>query len=219
MTYLYIDESGDLGFSSRGSNYFLITCVKIGDEKINITFKRIPRKVRRELFGRKAQKETELKFSNTSEKTKKSFLAKAAKIEMEVFCLIIKKEHTKNTLRENLPVLYNYLIKVLLEKVLPQINRNRTLMIFLDKSMSSTQRNNFESYIKTEFFSIFNEVPRIEIIHENSMANEGIQVTDFICGAFGYKYNTRNLGLDCERYTKIICEKIKLEKNDLFKKE
>jgi len=44
MTYLYIDESGDLGFGKNGSEYFIIACVKINDEKTNICFRRIVKK-------------------------------------------------------------------------------------------------------------------------------------------------------------------------------
>lgn len=85
--------------------------------------------------------------------------------------------------------------------------------------MSKTQVENFESYIKTEFFSIFQEIPILDIIHESSQNNGGIQVADFICGAFGYKYNTAKLKGDCEQYTKIIQPKVVIEKTNLFKKK
>ena len=84
--------------------------------------------------------------------------------------------------------------------------------------MSPTQRDNFESYIKTEFLFRFKEVPNLSIIHENSDSNEALQVIDFICGAFGYKYNHAKLKGDFEHYTNIIKGKIKEERKDFFKK-
>ncbi len=85
--------------------------------------------------------------------------------------------------------------------------------------MSPLQRKNFENYIQTEFYYKFNELPTIEIKHENSNGNEALQVIDFICGAFGYKYNTRELKDDAKRYTDIIKPRIVVENNEFFKKK
>ena len=143
------------------------------------------------------------------------FLTRASQLDIEIYSLIVNKEYTQQKLRDNLPVLYNYLIKILLEKI---ISHSHTVNICLDKCMSPTQRDNFESYIKTEFLFRFKEVPNLSIIHENSDSNEALQVIDFICGAFGYKYNHAKLKGDFEHYTNIIKGKIKEERNDFFKK-
>jgi hypothetical protein len=219
MVYLYIDESGDLGFTDGGSDYFIITCIKVDDDGTNKNLQRIPKKIRQRKLCKKDQKCPELKFSNSSVLIREQFLSRAAKLNIEVSSVIIKKEYTQEKLRNNLPILYNYLLKILLEKPLSRIGRNNSLTIFLDKCMSKTQVENFESYIKTEFLSIFQEIPNIEICHESSQNNEGIQVVDFICGAFGYKYNTAKLKNDCDYYTNIIQPRIIIEKADLFKRK
>ena len=85
--------------------------------------------------------------------------------------------------------------------------------------MSKKQRDNFEQYIKTEFLSIFKVIPELNIIHENSQDDEGLQVVDFVCGAFGYKYNTANLKGDFQRYVDIFKDKIVMEKINLFKEK
>ena len=216
MVYIYIDESGDLGFSDKGSRYFVITCVKINDDRTNVLFKRIPKEVREKSLTKKTKKLSELKFSNSSPLIRERFLTRAAKLDIEIYSLIINKEHTQQKLKDNLPVLYSYLIKVLLEKV---ISLNNKVSICLDRSMSSNQRDNFENYINTEFYFRFQKVPELDIVHENSNCNEALQVIDFICGAFGYKYNTAQLKGDFEYYTSIIKDRIKVERNDFFKKK
>jgi len=218
MTYLYIDESGDLGFGKNASEYFIISCIKIDDEKTNTKFHRISKKIRQRKLSKKLKTTAELKFSNSSEIVRCSFFKNVSKLDIEIYSLIIKKEHTKYNLRNNLPILYNYLIKILLEKPLRKIDKNCALEIYLDKCMSKYQRNNFENYIKTEFLSIFKDIPELTIYHEASDSNCGIQVTDFICGAFGYKYNTKKLKGDYDKYLKIIKDRIALERDDLFKK-
>lgn len=219
MTFLYIDESGDLGFKKTGSEYFVITCVKIDDEKTNLAFRRIPQKVRLRKLSKKYKETPELKFSNSSEIIRNGFLTRAAMLNIEVYSLIIKKEHTKKDLQENLPILYNYLINVLLEKPLAKVDRNFELTVCLDKCMSPSQRNNFEAYTKTKFLGRFMTIPKISISHENSRSNGGLQALDFICGAFGYKYNTAKLKGDCGKYTSLIKNRIILEKTDLFKND
>lgn len=148
MTYIYIDESGDLGFHNRSSSYFVVTCVKINDEKTHLSFKRIPKKVRERLLDKKEK-----------------------------------------------------------------------LTICLDRCMSLSQRQNFEMYVQTVFFSLFQQLPQLSITHESSSNNECLQVTDFICGAFGYKHNTTQLQNDFACYTSIIKERIRIEKTDLFKEK
>lgn len=217
MAYLYIDESGDLGFGKSGSDFFIITCVKINDEKMDFAFKRIAKKVRQRKLSKKFKETPELKFTNSSEIIRNEFLARAVKLDIEIYSLIIKKEHTKKELQENLPILYNYLISILLEKPLTKVDDGYELTIYLDKCMSPSQRSNFENYAKTKFFSIFKRIPKITLIHDNSASNAGLQTIDFICGAFGYKYNTAKLKGDFDKYVKIIKSRTIIEKTDLFK--
>lgn len=217
MRHIYLDESGDLGFGRTGSKYFIITCVRINDDETHNKFRRIPKEVRERTLTKKPKKQSELKFSNSSLLIRERFLSKVAKINAEVFALIIEKSLTQKQLQENLPILYNYLIKKLLERAFSELPVNSKLTLCLDKSMSAKQRDNFESYVKTEFFFLFNAIPRVDITHESSKHNECLQVVDFICGAFGYKYNTSKLSGDCNHYTGIITKNIKVEKNDLFR--
>ncbi len=217
MSVIYVDESGDMGMSD-GSDYFIITAVKL-EEDVNLEFCRIPKKIRQKGLKKKTKKIAELKFSNSSVLIREMFLNRIAKINLSVYSLIIDKKLTQQKLKENLSVLYNYLIKILLEKVLVDVNKSHKLKICLDKCMSPNQRMNFENYLKTEFFSLFNIIPDVEIVHEVSYNNQGLIVTDFICGAFGYKYNTLNAAEDFDYYTNIIKDKIKVEKTNLFKKK
>jgi len=183
MTLIYIDETGDLGMAHKGSDYFIITAVRL-DDNANIRYCRISKKIRQKGLRKKDKKISELKFSNSSVLIREMFLSRVAKLDVSIYSLIIKKENTQKKLKENLPILYNYLTKILLEKVLLNIKREK-LIICLDKCMSKPQRDNFENYLKTEFFNLFQEIPDVDIIHENSCSHQGLIVTDFVCGALG----------------------------------
>lgn len=219
MSYIYIDESGDLGFSEKGSKDFIISAVVINDEETHKKFRRIPKKIRQRKLKKSLKKQSELKFSNSSVLIREQFLTRAAKLPIKVYVLIIKKEYTQEKLKNYLDILYNYLIKILLEKAFTGINNHDKLTICLDKCMSQKQRDNFEAYIKTEFLFLFQKLPDVKISHELSHHRPSLQVTDFICGAFGYKYNNRRLKEGCDQYTSIIKERIEVEKVDLFKEK
>ena len=56
-------------------------------------------------------------------------------------------------------------------------------------------------------------------LYKDSQQDPGIQITDFVCGAFGYKYNTRKLGTDASHYVNLFKERITLEQTDVFKEK
>jgi hypothetical protein len=216
MTYLYIDESGDLGFNPKGSKYFILTCLKINNEQNNNKLLRITKKIRQSELSKKQKKQSELKFSNSTKFIRKCFFDKFNKLNTEIYYLIIEKEHTNMPLQENLPILYNYLINILLETPLINVDKDSNLVIYLDKCMSKKQIGEFENYFKTKFLTLFKQLPNLKLFHESSNNNNGLQAVDFVCGACGYKYNTCNLSGDCNYYMNMIKDKIFVERTDFF---
>lgn len=219
MTIIYLDESGDLGMGEKGSKYFVITAIKIDSTEARTHFERIPRKIRSRKLSKKEMKSGEIKFSNSSQIIRSEFLRRVAGTDVGIYALVIDKSCTYSKLKENLGVLYNYLLKIVLERPITHLDKDAYLEICLDKCMSPSQRSNFENYVMTEFIYKFKQLPKVEIRHEVSTNNPGLQVTDFVCGAFGYKYNTKKLATDCDVYTKIIGSKVRLERTDLFWKK
>ena len=214
FTYIYIDESGNLGINSK-QRFFILAALKIQDEKTNILLERILKKIRNRKLKKNLKEKSELKFSNSDEIIRKKFLYEVSKLRIDIFSIIIEKKRINDKLNENLPVLYNYLIKILLEKSLLKINNKNKLVIILDRCMNKNQRDNFKTYVMTEFLEIFSYLPDVEIRHENSLDSFGLQIVDFIAGAFGYKYNESKDNL---KYIILIKEKIILEKLETFKK-
>jgi hypothetical protein len=152
MTQIFIDESGDLGFSSLSSDYFLVVAVRIPDEKTNFSYCRIIKKVRERILKKKLRETNELKFSNSSDLIRKEVLIMVSKLDVGIYALIIKKQYTKQDLKENIRVLYNYLIKRLLESVLRDVNRKEKLFIFLDKCMPASKQRILKIILKLSFF-------------------------------------------------------------------
>ncbi len=218
MVYIIIDETGDLGFSSKGSKYFIISAIVFNDDKTYNKLNRIPKKVRQRNLKKSLKKASELKFSNSSLLIRKQFLERAAKLPIKIYAIVVKKENVPEDLKINIFVLYNYLFKLLLEEVFRIIPKKSKIKICLDKFMSSKQIDFFENYIRTTFFDFFQTLSDIVIVQEFSHNKPVLQVADFVCGAFGYKYNTLDLKDGYEYYINIIKEKIEFEIKDIFEK-
>ena len=212
-TYFYIDESPDLGIKKSKFSYFVISCIKIEDESENNKFLRIMKKIRSKILKKKLKETSEIKFSNSNKNIQKKALEYVNNLNCEIYSIIINKTYVDKELRNKIPILYNYLMKVLLEKSISKIDRNKNLNIYLDKCMNKSQIQSFQKYIEVEFLDLFKKLPKINILHVNSNKNSGIQVIDFIVNAIRYKYEYNN-----KEFYNIIINKIEIEKNNLFKK-
>jgi hypothetical protein len=208
-TYFYIDESPDLGKSKF--KYFVLSCVKIDNEEENKKYLRIIKNIRTKILKKKLKNTSEIKFSNTNKNIQKKVLEKVNKLNLEIYSLVINKNYVYENLKNKIPTLYNYLMKILLEKSTCKVDKNKNLNIFLDKCMNKIQMNNFQNYIELEFLDLFKELPKVEIKHVDSQKNCGIQVIDFIVNAVRYKYEYNN-----KEFYNLILNKVEIEKNNLF---
>jgi hypothetical protein len=97
---------------------------------------------------------------------------------------------------------YIQLITELLKIILSDI-KIRDIEICLDRCLSKIQMNLLRLYLD-EMIPNFDTV---NFIQESSERNSSLQVVDYVCGAFGYKYN-----VNLDFYSQIIRNKVKLEK-------
>lgn len=193
VIYIYIDESGDLGFSEKSCNYFVISAVRIEDEKTKMKFESIIDRIKKKKLKKKEKMNSEMKFSN-SKRTREIILKEILELNIEIFSVIL----FKNMIKEKTPKEIIYLNLVL--KLLTVLNiENEKSIIYIDKSFT---------YEKSKWFNykIFEKYKYCAVYHENSYENKGLMAIDFIVGSFGYKYNSKN----CTYYD-LIKLKIKSE--------
>jgi hypothetical protein len=110
---------------------------------------------------------------------------------------------------------YSYLLIKLLKECFTELG-DKKLKIILDRCMNKNQRDKFETLAKVEFLDLFQTLPTVEILHENSESHTGLQLVDFISGCFFHKYNISNKGSDCDKYVDCIENILKLEINDII---
>ena len=151
--YIYIDESGDLGFSEKSSNYFIIAGVKINDEKVRLKFEHILVKIKKKKLKIKEKKKSEFKFSN-SKFRREEILTEISNLNLGIYALIIEKNKIQEKLKGKKTTLYKYLLKNLLEMILSNIKFNEKIKIYIDKSLNNASIFDFNNYLKEEFILI-----------------------------------------------------------------
>ena len=108
--YVYLDESGDLGFGQGGTKYFTIAFVVMRDP---IHFIRCVKEVK---IKHNIPRDVELKGNTTREVIKKDLLGRLQKLDIEVYAITVRKENVEPTLRKDTNILYNYMGWVIISR-------------------------------------------------------------------------------------------------------
>jgi len=223
---IYIDESGDLGFSSQSSEFFSIGYAftynrfpTAENKIIKHTLNKINKKRKN-----KKRKLKEFKFSNDSTVTKNKFLNKIKDMNIILGMICISKDSVKETLKKDPARLYRFVIgdTILTQLVRDYFTRHdpyNSIRFVIDRSLSESGRKEFNKYCeeKTSFRS-WEQDRRIDynisIIHEDSEAVRMLQVADYVAGSIQRKFERND-----SQFYDLIKHKIKYrEKWDHFNK-
>lgn len=207
--YVYLDESGDLGFGEGGTRYFTIAFVVMEDP---IPFRRCVKQVKRKYD---IPKNEELKGNTTRAVIKKDLLNKFLKLDIEVHAITVKKKNVELKLRRDTNILYNYMVGLSLVERILQEPAGAKVIVDVDRRITSiTSGSRFNEYLK---YKIWYEKERqdvdLEINHLDSHAAYAIQGIDVICNGIFRKYNSNNYAL-----FNIIQDKVRSDRRLFFGK-
>jgi len=205
--YVYLDESGDLGFGQGGSKYFTIAFTVM---KNPIPFRRCVKKVK---IRHNIPHDVELKGNTTRLFIKEELLGKFAGLEIEIHAITVKKANVLPKLRRNTNILYNYMVGLsLAERILAEKTPTK-VSVNIDRRVISVPALQIEEYLKSK---VWLEGKRLdidlEINHLDSHEAYAIQGIDIICNSIFRKYNWNNY-----RLFNIIRNKVKGDKRLFFR--
>jgi len=208
MAYIFLDESGDLGFGARSSKWFLFTILLVNNHR---RIEKVVKKIKRGLSKKYKIKELHAYHSNAI--TKNRMLKKLAEIDdLKIMTIILNKSKVHINLRNQKNYLYNYTANILLDRLYNKhlIETNEPINLYIDqKDTNKFIRNNFSQYLENNIIKRGN-CGKIEIKIKPSHTERCLQAVDFISWAIFRKYE---LG-DYEYYNQIK-DKI-VEENFLF---
>lgn len=212
MAYIFLDESGDLGFNFKKkgtSNFFVITFLFLdGDKK---SLEKIVKKTHAELNKKIKRRIGVLHATNEKLITRQRLLKRLTEIDCSIMYIYLNKKEVFTRLQDEKEVLYNYVVNILLnriyiKKVIP-IDKE----IELIASRRETNRflnDNFKNYLSQQVKNNHNKGIKISI--KTPSEEKGLQVVDFVSWAIFRKYEKSD-----ENYYSIIKGKI-IEENPLF---
>ena len=208
MKYVFLDESGELGFKDSSSKYFIIALLSCDEGEI-YDLRRIMKKVRAKIIKKKMKKYPELKGNNSTDKIREEVLKRFAKTQAEIFVIILEKSKVYEYLKNKKDKLYNYLSNLILNECSLEESH---ICLVVDKSKTNRSlREDFDNYIRNNLSQKNNNCNLI-IKHENSQKEGCLQVLDFISWSIFRNYEHKD-----SSFMNIIKDKIVIKK-EVFEK-
>ena len=208
MAYIFLDESGDLGFKPTSSRWFIFTIVLTNNHR---KIEKVIKKTRKSL-KKKYKKVGELHAYHSQPTTRKRMLKLLAENkDIKVLCIILNKNKVYVDLQNQKNYLYNWTANILLDRLHNKklINIDDPIELCIDqKDTNKFIRNNFEKYLKDSFNKRGNNKVRIKI--KPSHTEKCLQAVDFISWAIFRKYESGDY-----EYYELIKDNI-IEENLLF---
>lgn len=184
MLYLYLDESGDLGFdfvNKNPSKFFTITILAVrGVDQNRKLINAVKKTIKRKL-NTKSKPVYELKGTRTTIETKKYFYNQVKDIEFDLYSVSIDKKQLLWKLIENKERIYNFVARQVVDQIPFGKSENSRIFFIIDKSKGRKEIEEFNSYIRANLDAKINPLTPIDIYHWNSIEHQGLQACDLFC--------------------------------------
>lgn len=206
MWFLYLDESGDLGFDffgKRPSNFFTVTILALRGESNNRALIKAAKKTLRRKLPKRPF--VELKGSHTSIDVKRYFYGLVQSVPFGIYALTLNKRRVYENLAQRKDRVYNFIARNVLDQV-PLERASPRVMLVIDKSKSRREIGEFNDYIVRQLKGRIDPKVPLDIYHHRSQENLGLQATDLFSWGIFRKYERSDL----EWFT-VFEEKIRYE--------
>lgn len=186
--YLIFDESGNLGSSGR---YFVIACIDTTDWKAlhNIMHKKLG--LAKEMFpALSLLHSNEVKAKDAYPCIKYHILECIANKDLCISYIVADLNHVKPSLLKDKNILYNYLMRLLIERLVTKKDTGTTINIICDKHTTKVASgNSFSDYIK--LFLLYEKELDVHLNIKDMDSNDKnayiVQAADYVANAlYGY---------------------------------
>jgi len=200
ITYLFIDESGDLG--TRGSPHFVIVAL---ETSAPTPIARVIRRARKKFLKGKAP---EIKGSNSSSRIRKYVLSSIARCDCAIHVSVIPKGPVLERIRSNTMRTFDYLCGILLDLIYLSTDR---VLILVDRRHSIPLQKEFNEYIKGKIKARCPEV-EVDIRHLDSQSSDELKAVDFIAWSVH-----RHFDYGESEYYSLVSDKVRNRGQELWK--
>lgn len=212
MAYIFLDESGDLGFDKtkkRSSKYFVITFL-FSNEKRPI--EKVVKITHSNLKKQHKQRSGTLHCYHEKPITRHRMLSKLAEKDLKIMTVYLNKEKVYTRLHKEKDVLYNFVTNILLDRICTKklIPKNEKICLIASRKETNKFLNeNFKNYLIDQVKN--NHKLDIQVEIKTPHEEKALQAVDFLSWSIFRKYE-----YDDESYYDIFKAKI-FEENILFR--
>jgi hypothetical protein len=211
MAYIFLDESGDLGFDFRKkktSKFFVVTCLFTENKR---PIEKIVKKTHSELKKKYKRRFGILHAVKEKPITRQRLLKRLNEKDCVIMTIYLNKKKVYTKLRDEKPVLYNYVTNILLDriytkKIIPI--KDRVELIASRRETNKFLNENFKNYLNRQVENRHKTDIKISI--RTPSDGKVLQAVDFASWAIFRKYEYGD-----NSYYNIIKNKI-VEENPLF---
>lgn len=185
-SYIFMDESGDLGFSEKSSKWLMFTLAITNDKR---SLERVTKKVWKPL-KKKHKKLGELHAYHANNITRTRMLQNISEIEdLKVLSIILNKKKVFVDLQNQKNYLYNYTANILLDRLHKKgVLQNESIELYIDKK--DTKKSLTENFVKYLESSMTKRGKGMKVALHTSQDNKSIQAVDFLSWAIFRKYES-----------------------------
>ena len=211
MAYIFLDESGDLGFDfskKRTSKYFIITCLLVNNKRV---IEKTVAKTHSELRKKFKKSSGVLHCYHERPIIRIRLLKRLSRKDCVIMCIYLNKLKVYTKLQNEKEVLYNYVTNILLDRVCTKklIDISKSVILVASRKETNKFLNlNFKTYLENSSKNNHNLDLSIEI--KTPFEEKSLQAVDFVSWAI-----FRKMQYGDESYYNLIKQKI-AEENPLF---
>ena len=198
MQYLYLDESGDLGFdfvNKKPTKFFTVAILAVnGVENNRKLIKGVKITLRRKLNPKKHRRRIvqELKGKDTTLEVKQYFYKQISKVAFEIYAMTLNKKRVYDRLTKEKSRVYNFIARQVIDKIPFEKNKSNRVELVIDKSKSKPEIEEFNSYIRSQIQGRLDPKVTLDMYHWDSQQNPPLQAADMFCWGIFQKYQRRN---------------------------
>jgi len=188
-TFIYLDESGDLGFNKGSSKYFVISFITM-NAKTNLILKRKIKKVKKK---HKIGKDIEIKGNKSNHSLRTDVLKEIYSLPIEIYSITVKKQGINKALRKDTNIFYNYMVNLILVPYIEQ-SKISNLCLIADLRINKVSKGmRFGDYLKYKLFFENNLYKiKLDIQYLDSLTSYGLQAVDFVANSIFKNYEQTN---------------------------
>jgi hypothetical protein len=192
MLYLYLDETGDLGFdffAKKPSRYFTVTVMLVrGVENRKRIAKAIKRTIKNKL---KKPSCFELKGTKTDIEIKKYFYRRVEAVPFELYALTLNKKRLYDYLTQKKDRVYNFIARKVLD-VIPFTNASVRVSLVVDKCKGKREIKEFNNYLIQQLGGKIDPMIPFDIDHHLSHEDLPLQAVDLFSWGIFRKYEKKD---------------------------